>query len=64
MSRNDITSSTPNPQRSELNLAEQETYNALQLAQDLIRTLDAESEERMSHISAAAKQGRTEQADG
>ncbi len=63
MSRNDITSSTPNPQRSELNLAEQETYNALQLAQDLIRTLDAESEERMSHIGAAAKQGRTEQAD-
>lgn len=64
MSRNDITPSTPAPDRHELNLAEEETYKALQLAQDLIRALDAESEEHMSHISAAEKQGRTEEADG
>ena len=64
MSRNDITPSTLTPDLHELNLAEEETYKALQLAQDLIRALDAESEEHMSHISAAEKQGRTEEADG
>jgi hypothetical protein len=64
MSRSDITPSTPNPNGNELNPTEEETYNSLRLARDLIRVLDAESEALMSHISAADKQGRTEETSG
>ncbi len=63
MSRNDITPTTPKLVSQNLSIAEEETYKTLQLAQSLIRALDAESEEHMSHISAADKQGRTEEAD-
>ena len=63
MSRNDIMPSTPNPVSHGLSLDEEETCKTLQLAQDLIRALDVESEAHMSHISTADKQGRTEQAD-
>ncbi len=63
MSRNDITPTTPKLVSQNLSIAEEETYKTLQLAQSLIRALDAESEEHMSHISAADKQGRREEAD-
>jgi hypothetical protein len=62
MSRNDIMSSTHKPVSHELSFSDDETCKTLQLAQDLIRALDVESEAHMSHISAADKQCRTEQA--
>jgi hypothetical protein len=64
MSRNDITPSTPKWIPHNLSLENEATSKTLELAQDLICALDAESEEHMSHISAAVKQGRTEKADG
>jgi hypothetical protein len=64
MSRDTNTPSSPKPLSKRLSLADDETCKTIQLAQDLIRALDAESEEHMSHISAADKQGRTEEASG
>ncbi len=64
MSRDATAPFTPKPLSKELSLAEDETCKTIQLAQDLIRVLDAESEEHMSHVSAADKQGRTEEASG
>jgi hypothetical protein len=46
-------------QRAELNSGGEDTYKSLELAQDLIRALDAQSAAHMERISASEKDERT-----